>query len=516
MNVQKDLVIGVDSSTTACKAIAWDRQGKAVAESRAAFEILTPQPGWYEQRAEDWWTALCSVLQGVAAQVGEQRIAALCITHQRETFVPVDEHGHAIRNALLWLDERARAEVAELDRQVGNDHIHELTGKGPSTKQSLPKLLWLQRHEPDVVKRTYKFLDVHAFLVQRLTGKWVTSVACADPMGVIDMQHGTWAVHLMKTLDLDPAKFVELVPPGSVIGELTPDAAAQTGLSAGLPIVAGAGDGQSAGLGANITSSGRAYLNLGTAMVSGAHADTYISDKSFRTLCSPIAGAFVPEAVLGGGTFTVSWFVEQFGHDLRNLNLSLSPEELLEAAAAKLPPGALGLMLVPYWNTVMNPYWDASATGITIGWTGNHRREHFYRAILEGITYEHRLSTEGVARATGQPINEFIVMGGGSRSVLWCQMVADVTGKKVTRASTAEATNLGAGILAAAATGWYPSVREAANAMTSTGRSFMPDAATHAIYDRLFNEVYCGLFPALQKSIDRLTELTHGEIKENR
>jgi xylulokinase len=372
-------------------------------------------------------------------------------------------------------------------------------------------LVWLQTHEPEAIRRAYKILDVHAFLVYRLTGRWVTSTASADPMGLVDMRNGTWAVDLLQKLDIHPDKFVEIVPPGTIIGEITLRASELTGIRPGTPVIAGAGDGQSAGLGANITVPGKAYLNLGTAMVSGAYVDEYVADRAFRTLCSPIAGAFVPEEVLGGGTFTVSWFVEQFGPDVRNLNLPLSPEELLEVAASKLPPGSLGLMLVPYWNAVMPPYWDAAATGITVGWTGAHRREHFYRAILEGIAYEHRLAMDGVSKATGVPLNEFILMGGGSNSALWCQIVADVTGKRVTRASTTEATNLGAGILAAAAAGWYPTVRDAANNMTSTERSFEPSPKTHAIYDRLYSEVYCGLFPAVQQYIDRLTQLTYDQ-----
>jgi sugar (pentulose or hexulose) kinase len=511
VSARQDLVIGVDSSTTACKAIAWDRLGNLIAEGRASVETLSPEPTWYEHRAEDWWSALCQSLRSVVAQVGPERIAAMCITHQRETFVPVDENCQPLRNAPLWLDERARAEVAELDRRVGNQSIQQLTGKGPAKIQSLPKLLWLQHHEPDIVRRTYKFLDVHAFLVHHLTGRWLTSVASADPMGVVDMKRNAWAVELMRTLDLDPDRFVDLAPPGTVVGELTSLAAEATGLQAGLPIVAGAGDGQCAGLGANITGPGRVYLNLGTAMVSGAHTDQYVADPAFRTLCSPIAGAYITEEALGGGTFIVSWFVDRFAADLRNVNLTLSPEELLEAAASKVPPGSLGLMVVPYWNAVMPPYWDPHATGVTIGWTGAHRREHFYRAILEGIAFEERLATDAMQRATGNPINEFIVMGGGSRSALWCQIVADIVGKRVTRASTAEATTLGAGILAAAAAGWYPNVREAANAMTRTERSFEPNDATHAAYDRLFNEVYCGLFPAIKHSVDRLSELTYGE-----
>ncbi len=506
----KDLVIGVDSSTTACKAIAWDRAGNAVAQSRSTFELISPQPNWYEQRAEDWWEALCKCLRDLSAQVGADRFAALSITHQRETFVPVNEAGEPIRNAILWVDDRAVVQVGELDRRFGSAYLQQLTGKGPSTKQSLPKLVWLQTHEPESIRRAYKFLDVHAFLVLRLTGRWATSLPCADPMGVVDMANGKWADDLIKQVGLSPSQFVEIVMPGEVIGEISPAAAQLTGLPAGLPVVAGAGDGQSAGLGANITAPGKAYLNLGTAMVSGAHSDHYVADNAFRTLCSPIAGAFVPEEVLGGGTFIVSWFVENFASDLRKVDLPISPEEMLEAAARKLPPGSLGLMLIPYWNGCMPPFWDAKATGITLGWTGAHRREHFYRAILEGISYEHRLAMEGIGRAVGTPIEEYILMGGGSRSPLWCQIVADVTGKTVKRASSAEATNLGAGILAAAAAGWYPSVRAAAESMTSTEKTFLPEEKTHRIYDKLFKEVYLSVFPALQKSIDRLSELTYG------
>ncbi len=271
-------------------------------------------------------------------------------------------------------------------------------------------------------------------------------------------------------------QFSELVEPGSVIGLVTPEAAQATGLPSGLPVVAGAGDGQCAGLGANATGDGRAYLNLGTAVVSGAMSKEYLTDRAFRTLYAPIAGSFFVEHVLRGGVFTIGWFVDKFAADLRNSWLPLSPEELLEAAAAKVPPGAAGLMLVPYWNNVMNPYWDPSASGIMIGWTGVHGREHFYRAILEGIAYEQRLVGDAMMAATGQRFTAYVTMGGGSRSTLWCQIVADVTGVPVLRSTSTEATCLGAGILAAAAMGWYGDVKQAADAMTGTAERFDPQS----------------------------------------
>jgi sugar (pentulose or hexulose) kinase len=511
------LVIGVDSSTTACKAIAWDRNGRAVAEGRASYPLLQPEPNWYEQNAEQWWSGACTALRELLDQINTAQVDALCITHQRESFVPVDGQGRPIRNGILWLDERSRAQVALLKRTIGPDRFHQVTGKPLTTNPSLPKIVWLMQHEPGIVARTAKFLDAHAFLVHRLTSGFRTSLACADPMGLIDMQAHAWATDLIQCLPqpgLRIEQLPDLVPPGAIIGHVSDAAATVTGLSAGLPVVAGAGDGQCAGLGANATGGGRASLNMGTAVVSGTFSADYLTDRAFRTLYAPIAqgsaGDYFLETVIQSGAFTVAWFVEKFATDLRDSGTSLSPEEVLEAAAAQVPPGSLGLMLVPYWNQAMTPYWDPAASGITIGWTGAHGREHFYRAIMEGIAFEQRLVGDAMMAATGQPLSEYVALGGGSRSSLWCQIVADVTDVPVVRSTTTEATCLGAGILAAAAAGWYPDVHSAAGGMTGTAERFEPNPETRAIYERLYGEVYGRLFPTLQPLIHRLTELTQG------
>jgi sugar (pentulose or hexulose) kinase len=503
------LVIGVDSSTTACKAIAWDRTGRAVAEGRAIYPLLRPRPNWYEQDAETWWDGLCAALRALLARIDAARVDALCITHQRESFVPVDEEGRPLRNAILWLDERSRPQVAFLEQRIGKGRFHRITGKPLTTNPSVTKIAWLAQHEPELVARAHKFLDAHAFLVHRLTGAFRTSLACADPMGLVDMASGCWATDLMEELGLHPDQFPDLASPGEVIGLVSEQAAAATGLPTGLPIIAGAGDGQCAGLGANATGGGRASLNLGTAVVSGVVSADYITDPAFRTLYAPIAGKYFLETVIQGGAFTVSWFVETFGRDLRGSG-PVTPEDALETAAADVPPGSLGLVVVPYWNHAMTPYWDPAASGITIGWTGAHKREHFYRAILEGIAFEQRLLGEGLAAATGQSINEYVALGGGSRSNLWCQIVADVTGVPVVRAATAEATCLGAGILATVAAQWHPDAAIAAAAMTHTAGRFVPDLETQAVYDRIYGEVYRPLFPTLQPLIQRLTDLTEG------
>ena len=470
------LVIGIDVSTTACKAIAWDRDGHAVAEGRASYPLLQPEPNWYEQDAEQWWLGTCTAVGQVLDQVGRDPVDALCITHQRESFVPVDGQGKPIRNGILWLDERCHAQVASLRQTVGQERFHQTTGKPLTTNPSLPKILWLNQHEPQIVARTHKFLDAHAFLIHRLTGAFRTSLACADPMGLVDMRAHAWATDLIGEVGLQPEQLPDLVAPATVIGHVSDTAATATGLLAGLPVIAGAGDGQCAGLGANATGS-RASLNLGTAVVSGVISEDYLTNRAFRTLYAPVAGTYFLEAVIQSGVFTVSWFVKQFADDLRtegstDSQVPPSPEDVLEAAAAQIPPGSLGLVLVPYWNHAMTPYWDPAATGITIGWTGAHSRAHFYRAILEGVAFEQRLVGDGMMAAVDRPFNEYVALGGGSRSSLWCQILADVTGIPIVRSTTTEATCLGAGILAATAAGWYPDVTSAAAGMTSTAEGF--------------------------------------------
>lgn len=498
------LVLGIDCSTTASKAVAWDRAGIPVAEGRASLALLSPHPGWGEQDARDWWRATCDAVRQVTGLVDPRRIEAICITHQRESFVPVDASGNPLRNAVLWLDERSREQLATLDRLFGHGALHELTGRPPSLTQSLPKLLWLQEREPAVLRDAAFIVDVHAYLVHALSGQWVTSVASADPMGIVDMRRGAWATDLLADIGLRVEQLVPLAPPGAVIAALSSAAASETDLVAGTPIVAGAGDGQVASLGAGVTGPGRAFLNLGTAIASGAVTDRYGTDPAFRTCAGAIPGTFVLESVLRGGTATVTWFMEHFSDAAEREDRYVR----YERDAGELPPGAEGLLLVPYWNTVMNPYWDPAASGIVVGWTAIHRRHHLYRAILDGIAFEQRLAMEGIEASSGTPITDYVILGGGSRSALWCQIMADVLAAPVSRARSADATNLGAGVLAAWAIGWFATAEEAARSMTSLNETFMPRAAEAAAYDRLYREVYVHLFPSLRTAIDRLTALT--------
>ncbi len=499
-----DYVIGVDSSTTATKAVVWDREGNAVAEGRATFPLSQPHPGWGEQNAEDWWRSTKTALKEAAAQVDPRRIRAVGLTHQRESFVCANEDGTPLRAAILWLDARSYDEV---DR-YGSEKLHEITGKPPDVTPALYKLFWLRDHEPDILDRTSRVLDVHGFLVGRLTGNWRTTWACADPLGLVDMRGFDWSDETLAEVGLSREQLPELTPPGEIMGELRDDVARETGLPAGLPVVGGAGDGQTAGLGANITEPGKAYLNLGTAVVSGTYSDDYAWSRDFRTLSGPIPGTYTLETLLRGGTYTISWFVDNFGGiRAEDLGLDLSAEQVMETAAQWVPPGSEGLMLLPYLNTASTPHWDSQASGVLFGLRGRHKKAHVYRAVLEGIAFEQRLGTDGMEKGLGGSIKRLFAMGGGSRSPLFCQIVADITGRPVTACKEVETTCLGAAMFASAAADG-DDIRAAAAAMSGEGATYEPDGERSKFYDRLYNDVYkeiyhcvAPLYPALVNAV---------------
>lgn len=496
----RDLVIGVDCSTTGAKAVVWDMRGRAVAEGRAPIAHAAPRPGWGEQDPADWWRAAVTAISGAAWQIDPARVAALAIAHQRETFVCLDAEGEAIRPAMLWLDTRAVAEI----EAYGDDAIHEKTGKPPNTATSWYKLLWLKRNEPKAIARTRWVADVQAFLVHRLTGRWRTSTGSVDPLGLLDLRTFALDDALLAQAGLQAGQIPEIRAPGESLGELRDDVASLLGLAPGTPVIAGIGDGQAAGLGAGVTAPGVAYLNLGTGMVSGTFLADYRWGREFRTMAGPIPGTYTPETFIGGGTYNITWFIERFSDiPARPFGLDVSAESLLEAAAARIPPGADGLLALPYLSGALAPYWDSQARGLYFGLSARHGKAHLYRALLEGLTMEQRLATTGAEAALGAPIERIRTMGGGTRSALWGRILADVLKRPIDVTLETETTCLGAGMLAAAGAGLYGTIAEAAAAMSGIRHTYEPDAQTGAAYDR-FYEIYRQLYPRLRETFDAL------------
>ena len=501
--MNRDLVLGIDCSTTAAKAVVWDMSGRSVAEGRASFVLSSPHPGWGEQNPVEWWLAVVKAMTEACGKIDASRVAALAVTCQRETFVCLDADGEAVRPAMLWLDTRASEQI----ESHGNAAVHEITGKPPNTATSWYKLLWLKRHEPRVLDRTWWVTDVHGYIVHRMTGRWRTSYGSVDPMGLLDLRSFTLDAGLLAQVGLETGQIPEIYPPGERLGELREDVAMAVGLTPGLPVIAGTGDGQAAGLGADITAPGRAYLNLGTGMVSGTFSAEYRWSREFRTMTGAIPGTYTPETFIGGGTYNIKWFVERFSDmPAQPFGLDLAPEALLELAAAKIPAGSDGLLALPYLSGALSPYWDSNARGLYFGLSPQHGKAHFYRALLEGLALEQRLATASAEAALGMPIERVRVMGGGSRSVLWSQILADVLNRPVEITREAETTCLGAGMLAAAGAGLYPDILQAASAMSGITQTYMPAEPACSTYDQYY-EVYRQLYPNLRELFGKVQDI---------
>ena len=502
MSAAGPYLVGVDCSTTAAKAAVFTPAGECVALGKAALELSLPHPGWHEQDPRQWWTAVKQALAAALTEVDSSAVAAIAVSHQRESFACLGADGTPLRPAPLWLDARAGEQV----RMHGTDRVHEVSGKPPDITPGLYKLLWLREHEPAAIDGAARVCDVGAYLIHQLTGRWATSWGSADPLGMLDMRSFEYASELLGLVGLAERQLPELLPPGSVAGQVREALAGELGLRGAVPVVATVGDGQAAGLGADVLEQGDAYLNMGTAIASGTYSADYRYAGAFRTLAGPLAGSYTLETLLSSGTYLVDWFVRRFADEPSGV-----PPEQLQQAAAALRPGADGLVTLPYWNCAQTPYWDPSASGAVVGWRGVHGQAHFYRSLLESVAFELRLQAKALHAQRGVPIARYFAMGGGSRSALWMQMVADVTGAEVSVCKETETTALGAAIQAAAAVGAHggtgaDALRASAKEMAAFSHTVEPGSDA-AAYAPLF-EIYEGLYGQLKDSFARLSRVS--------
>jgi len=502
------LFVGVDSSTTSVRALIVDERGHVIASGRAPLAVLRVSADGYEQDAESWWDGLVQAVRTAVADLPAERrsdLVALALAHQRETFVVTDAGGKPLAPAMLWMDGRATQEVALASEQLGAVRLHALTGKPPCTTPSLFKLMYLLRTQPEL-RDVACVRDVHSFLALRLTGRAVASLGSADSTALLDVRRKQWCGSLADLVGVDLHQLPELVESGCLLGPILPEVAESTGLPEGVLVYAGSGDGQACSLGAGVVDRGRGFIDLGNAICSGIVTDSYQIDQSFRTMHAAIPGRYCLETTLRGGMMTLWWLID----DLLKRQDRAQAHAELEADARKVAPASEGLLALPYWSGVMNPYWDDAARGVFLGLHAGHQPAHLYRALLEGMALEVRLHIEGIEAAVEQDVPTLVAMGGGSTSDLWCQILADTLARPIVRAEQADAAALGAAVLAAVAHGTFASFEEATAEMVRLGRAFEPGPAAPT-YDRLYREVYRGLYGTLAPRLGTLAALRQGE-----
>lgn len=473
-------IITLDIGTTSLRATLHDEKGKAL-----AVEQIQNPPAYYadgrvEQDAAAWDERVPAAIKA-AADRGKSlgiKIAALSLTAQRSSVIPVDRGGNALRPAIMWQDLRTAPLVAALS--ANDAEVYARCGLRAGTVFSAVKMLWIKREEPEIYARTHRMLGIQDYVVLKLTGRFATDWSLASRSNLIDLDAKTWSEELMSLFEVRPDHLCELVPPGSILGGILPEAAERLGLPSGLPVVGAGGDQQCAALGLGLFSSRRAVTNTGTGSYLLGHSDARPRDPAMRVQCNLAAlpGAYIVEAALPTSGSVYRWLAELWkdgegGNALKQL----------DAEAEAAGPGAGGVVMLPLFNGSGSPDWNAAARGTFHGLSLATTRGDLARAALEGIAFELAGGLDVVEELCGAA-EEIGAAGGLSRLSLFNHILADVFGKPLLRHPGGEATALGAWMSGAVAAGLAPDFAAAYRAATEDEPAdrFEPDNGKQKIY----------------------------------
>jgi xylulokinase len=495
------VVLGLDVSTTATKAILVRADGSVVGVASSEYDFESPQPLWAEQDPGLWWVAAQEAIAGVLHETGTSGadIAAVGAAGQMHGLVLLDADEEVVRPAILWNDGRTAAECDDIREAVGRERFIAITGNEPLTGFTAPKLLWVRKNEPDEWARARYMLLPKDYVRLKLTGEHALDVADGAGTVLFDLQTRTWSPEVVEALGLDPAMLPRTVEGPEIVGVVSDEAAAATGLRAGTPVVGGGGDQAANAVGVGAVVPGIGAMSVGTSgVVFVPTAGPAIEpDGRLHAFCHAVPGTWHLMGVTLSAAGSLKWLRDE-----------LAPEKTwdeLTALAAPVPPGSEGLIFLPYLSGERTPYPDPLARGAFVGLTVRHGLGHMVRAVLEGVAFSLRDAFELVRETSPEPLRDLRASGGGTNSELWKQIIADVLGVPISLTRTAEGVATGAAILAAVGAGWYPGVVEACDTMVEVTSTTTPGPDAGA-YDKAY-AVYRGLYPALKASFADLAEV---------
>ncbi len=502
-------LLGIDVSTTGAKALVVDTTGSVVASATEEYPLYTPKPLWSEQNPEDWWQGTIRAVRRVLAAPGvsADEIAAIGLTGQMHGLVLLDQAGQVLRPAILWNDQRTGPQCAEITAWAGGlERLLALIGNAMLPGFTAPKLVWVRENEPDVYDRIRRVLLPKDYIRYRLTGEYATEVSDASGTALFDVGNRRWSATLAGLLQVPMAWLPACAESHVVTGKISSLAAEVTGLRPGTPVVGGGGDQAAQAVGSGIVRPGVISVTSGTSGVVFAHQERYAAEPAGRVhvFCHAVAGAWHAMGVMlsAGGAFR--WFRDALGNEEKAAAAAngQDPYDLLTAAAASVPPGAEGLLFLPYLTGERCPYPDPNARGAFVGLTLRHSKAHMTRAVLEGVSFGLRDSLE-LIKSLGVPIRQVRASGGGARSALWRQIQADVFGTELVLINVTEGAAFGAALLAGVGAGVYRDVLEAVDACVRVVDSTSPQPEAVQAYEALY-PIYRGLYHALKPTFDAL------------
>ncbi len=489
-------VIGIDSSTTATKAVVTRGDGTVAAVASSSYGYDTPRPMWTEQDPTLWWDGAVESIGAVlsAGSIPPAEVEAIGLTGQMHGSVLLGEDGEVIRPAILWNDQRTGAECDEIRRRVGVDRLIALTGNDALTGFTAPKLLWVQRHEPELWSRVRHVLLPKDYLRLRLTGDHAVDVADGSGTVLFDLAARTWSPEMLAALDIDRSLLPDTYEGPAVTGSVSAEAAAATGLLAGTPVVAGGGDQAANAVGVGAVVPGVVALSLGTSGVVFATTDgpSIESGGRVHAFCHAVPGRWHMMGVMLSAAGSLRW--------LRDAIAPTSSFGELVDGAAEVRAGSEGLLFLPYLTGERTPHPDPNARGAFVGLTVRHDLRHLTRAVLEGVAFGLRDGLDLMTAAGVPQPGQVRASGGGTRSALWRQILAEVLDTEIATVGTEEGAAQGAAVLAAVGAGWYDTVEDACAATVTVEPVAEPSDLVDTYRDA--HTRYAELYPALRASFN--------------
>ncbi|HHX71878.1 MAG TPA: xylulokinase [Clostridiales bacterium] len=497
-------LLGIDIGTSGTKTVLFDTSGRPVCDALAEYPLYQPYPGWAEQNPDDWWNATVETVHSVLERSGvlPSEVASIGLSGQMHGLVLLDKNGKVLRPAILWCDQRTAPQAQTLTDRFTRERLIAITGNPAVTGFTASKILWVQENEPEVFAKCAQILLPKDYIRYKLTGIFATEVSDASGTQLLDVPARKWSPTMLEGLSIDASLLPPVFESPEISGKVSLPAAALTGLLQGTPVAGGAGDQAAGAVGNGIVEQGVVSVTIGSSGVVFAHTDQLTIDPMGRlhTLCHAVPGCWHVMGVTQAAGLSLKWFKDEFcaAEIEAAAQLSVDPYVLLDQQAALSPLGCNGLFFLPYLMGERTPHLDPAARGVFFGLSAIHKRRDLLRAIMEGVSFSLCDCLE-LIEALGLSAGKIRLSGGGSKSVFWRQMLADVFGRSVSAPFQAGGPALGAALLAGVGVGLYPSVPAACNAVSFDNEPALAPILENTPLYRTAHKRYQRLYVALKQ-----------------
>lgn len=501
-------IIGLDIGTSSVKALLVSGTGEVLKATSPEYPFQTPFPLWAESDPEIWWEATKKAIKELLQEVDPASISAIGLTGQMHGMVALDKSGKVLRPCIMWNDQRSHVECEEISSIVGAQRVLEITGNPILAGFTAPKIKWVQKNEPDIFNQIAKVLLPKDYIRFRLTGEFFSDVSDASGTSLLNVGERKWSEEIMDALGWDLSWLPVVTESTEMSTKVSAAGAEETGLPPGVPVAAGGGDCAAQAVGSAIVEEGKVSVTLGTSGVVFAQSDKYRVEPQgkLHAFCHAVPGKWHLMGVMLSAAGSFQWYKNTLG----DLEAKLEEEgkgdayELLTRNAESVAAGSDGLFFLPYLSGERTPYADPHAKGSFIGLTLRHRKEHMTRSVLEGVSYGLNDSLELMKKLGVNP-DDIQLSGGGTKSKLWKQMLADIFNAPCSMVNAREGAAYGAALLAAVGVGEFQDVASAARSWIRKTENILPSA--EASNYRKYYSVYQTLYPKLKETFDQISAL---------